>query len=134
DFLKDHPKVAIEIAVEAVRPLGKHTAMAQGSVTARIPDDPAPALSRFSGVFVHEDDGWKIATLHDWVPDPATDVTVRDIEWLLGEWTAKGDGGELRITYKWDENKTFLTGTYTLTKDGKGVSYGTQIIGTNPDG
>ncbi|HET6574805.1 MAG TPA: hypothetical protein VFG68_14465, partial [Fimbriiglobus sp.] len=40
----------------------------------------------------------------------------------------------MRIRYAWDENKAFLRGAYTLTKDGKPVSSGTQVIGQNPLG
>jgi uncharacterized protein (TIGR02246 family) len=134
EFLKAHPKATIEITIDSVRPLGKLTAVAEGTAKVRVPADPEPAVSRFSGVFVREDDGWKIAALHDWVPDPATDVTVKDVEWLVGTWTAKGEGGELRIAYSWDDNKVFLNGTYSVTKDGKAVASGTQKIGTNPAG
>jgi uncharacterized protein (TIGR02246 family) len=133
-FLKARPKAALEVTIESVRPLGKHAATAEGTTKVRTPVDPEPAVARFSGVFVREDDGWKIASLQNWVPDPATDVTVKDLAWLVGEWTAKGDGGELRITYAWDENQVFLNAKYTLTKDGKAVSSGTQVIGTNPEG
>lgn len=133
-FLKDHPKATVEIAVGAVRPLGRGLAAAEGVVTTRTPADPEPTVTRFGGVFVREDDGWKVATLRDWVPDPAVDVTVADLGWLAGEWAATGDGGALRITYTWDENKVFLNGAYSLAKDGKVVSSGTQKIGTNPAG
>jgi uncharacterized protein (TIGR02246 family) len=133
-FLKAHPKAVVEVAIETVRPLGKHTAIAEGTTKVKIPADPEPTVSRFTGVFVHEDDGWQIAALSNWVPDPATDVTVKDVGWLVGEWTAKGSGGDLRMTYAWDENKVFINGTYSLTKDGKMVSSGTQKIGTNPAG
>jgi uncharacterized protein (TIGR02246 family) len=133
-FLKSHPKATLEIAIDSVRPVGRQAAAAEGAVKVRVPTEPEPFVARFSGMFLREDDGWKIATLRDWVPDPATDVTVKDVAWLLGEWTAKGDGGELHITYSWDDTKTFLNGKYSLTKDGKAVYSGLQVIGTNPTG
>jgi uncharacterized protein (TIGR02246 family) len=134
DFLKSHPKAALEIAVDSVRPIGRQAAAAEGAVKVRTPADPTPLVARYSGVFVREDDGWKIASLRDWVPDPATGVTVKDVAWLLGEWTARGEAGELHITYSWDDAKAFLNGKYTLTKDGNPFSSGTQVIGTNSAG
>jgi uncharacterized protein (TIGR02246 family) len=133
-FLKAHPKAAIEVTVEAVHPLGKHVARAEGTTRVRVPTESEPTVARFSGTFVREDDGWKVASLRDWVPDPATDVTVKDVEWLVGEWAAKGEGGELRITYAWDENRVFLDAKYTLTRDGKVATSGTEKIGPNPAG
>jgi hypothetical protein len=82
---------------------------------------------------VREEDGWKMASVREWVPDPATSVTVKDVEWLLGKWTAKTNEGEVQITYTWDADKAFLKGQYTL-KRGEVTSSGTQIIGKNPSG
>jgi uncharacterized protein (TIGR02246 family) len=133
-FFKAHPKTTTEITVESVRRLGRQAAVATGVVHTRVPATPEPTVSRFSGVFVQDDGGWKIATLHDWVPDPATDVTVADLSWLAGTWAAKGAGGDLKVEYAFNETKTFLNGKYALTKDGKAVSSGTQVVGTNPAG
>ncbi|HEX4606802.1 MAG TPA: DUF4440 domain-containing protein [Urbifossiella sp.] len=132
--LKANPKAAVEITIDSVRRIGRQAAYATGSARTRTPADPEPAVTRFGGLFVEEDGGWKIASLHDWVPDPATDVTVADLGWLAGAWTTKGPGGDLRVEYAWNETKTFLNGTYALNKDGKAVSAGTQVFGTNPAG
>ena len=86
------------------------------------------------GLHVNEDGVWRAASVREWVPDPATAVTPKNIEWLVGEWTAKGEGGELKITYAWDENKAFINSKYSLTKDGKTLASGTQVIARNPAG
>jgi hypothetical protein len=59
---------------------------------------------------------------------------LKDVDWLVGEWTASGPGGELKVSYAWDENKAFLNGTYSLTRDGKGLMSGRHIVGVNPAG
>lgn len=133
-FLKAHPKATVEVTIGSVRPLGRNASRAEGTVRTKSPGGAEPAAARFSGVFVREDDGWKIATLRNWVPDPAADATVADVGWLAGEWAARGEGGDLTITYRWNAEKTFLTGTYTLTKDGKPAGSGTQVVGTDPAG
>jgi uncharacterized protein (TIGR02246 family) len=133
-FFKAHPKATVEVAVETVRPLGKQTAIAEGSAKTRVPGEPNPSVARFSGLFVRENDGWKIATLSDWVHGSTDIVTLKDVSWLVGEWAARGDGGGLRVAYSFDEGKAFLTGKYTLADGGKVVSSGMQIIGANPAG
>ena len=68
------------------------------------------------------------------MPDPATDITPKQLDWMVGEWTAKGEGGEVKISFTWDENKVFINGKYAITKDGKPVSSGTQVFRKNPGG
>jgi uncharacterized protein (TIGR02246 family) len=134
ELFKAHPKATAEARSGSVRALGKRTAVAEGTLTVKAPGDPKPGVTRYSALLVHEDDGWKLASVHEWLPDPALDVSPKDLEWLVGEWAAKGDGGEVRVTYAWDEGKAFLRGQYTLTKDGKAVRSGMQVIGKDPAG
>ena len=134
DQFKAQPKATVEVKVDAVRVFGRATVVADGSMTARVPGVADPAVTRFSALFVREDGGWKVASVREWEPDPATDVTLADVEWLVGEWAAKGPGGEVSIHYEWDATKTFINGRYTVTKDGKVAASGTQVIGRNPAG
>ena len=104
-------------------------------VQVKTPGEELPDESRYSALHVLEDGKWHTASVREWAVDPATDVSLKALEWLVGEWTAKGEAGELRITYAWDENKTFLNARYTITdKDGKAVTSGLQVLGRNPDG
>jgi uncharacterized protein (TIGR02246 family) len=134
EYFKAHPKATAEVEVKSVRVIGRGTASAEGVVRLKLPGNEPVVESRYTALHVLEDGKWLAASVREWVPDPATSVTPKDIEWLIGEWTGKGEGGELKITYTWDENKVFLNGKYTITKDGKTVSSGTQVIGANPLG
>ena len=134
EYFKAHPKATAEVEVKSVKVIGRGTASAEGVVRLKLPGNDPVVESRYTALHVLEDGKWLAASVKEWVPDPATSVTPKDIEWLIGEWTAKGEAGELKITYAWDENKVFLNGKYTITKDGKTVSSGTQVIGTNPLG
>jgi uncharacterized protein (TIGR02246 family) len=131
---KAQPKVQVEVALDSVRPLGRSAAVADGSVKARTAAEAEPVVTYFTSLLVRDDGGWKLASVSEWATDPALALTLKNLDWLAGEWAAKGTGGELRISYAWEANKAFLRGTYTLTKDGKPVSSGTQIIGQNPLG
>src|SRR5262249_8042090 len=74
------------------------------------------------------------AKSQEWIPDPAEFITVKDVEWLIGEWSAKNGDAEASVTYGWDEDKMFLRGRYVLKNNGKLTRSGTQIIGKNSDG
>jgi uncharacterized protein (TIGR02246 family) len=134
EFFKNNPKATIEVAIQSVRLLGRYTALEEGSLKLKLPGDKEPGVSRYSVLHVREDDGWRMAAVREWVPDPQELVSVKDVEWLLGEWAAKGPEAEVRITYTWDEDKAFLRGRYTLTRGGKVINAGTQVIGKNPAG
>jgi len=133
-IFKANPKATVEIRIESVRVMARGLATAEGVVTLKLPGDDPAIESRYSALHSFEDGKWFAATVREWVPDPATDVTPKQLEWLIGEWMAKGSGGELKIAYAWDEAKVFITGKYTVAKDGKTLSSGTQMIGRNPTG
>jgi hypothetical protein len=75
-----------------------------------------------------------MASVQEWVPDPQELVTVKDLEWMLGTWTATGPEAEVKITFTWDEDRAFLRGRYVLTKGDRVLNAGTQVIGKNPGG
>jgi uncharacterized protein (TIGR02246 family) len=134
DFFKQHPGVKAEVRVEAVRPIGRGTATVEGFVRLRTPGDDPVVETRYTALHVLEDGKWHAASVKEWVPDPATAVTPKQLDWLVGEWAAKGEAGDVRVTYTWDENKVFLHAKYVVTKDGKPVLSGMQVIGANPGG
>jgi uncharacterized protein (TIGR02246 family) len=133
-FFKANPKATAEIQVESIRAIGRGTATAEGVVQLKTPGDDMIVESRYSALHVLEDGKWHAASVKEWVPDPATVVAPKHLDWLVGEWVAKGEGGEVKIVYAWDENKVFLNAKYTITKDRKVVSSGTQVFGRNHAG
>jgi uncharacterized protein (TIGR02246 family) len=134
EFFKNHPKAKIAVHVESVRLLGRHTALEEGMLKLLQPGEKEPGTSRYSVLHIREDDGWRMASVREWVPDPASLVTVKDLEWLIGEWVARSGETEVRTVYEWDTDKAILRCRYTLKKDGKVTSSGTQFIAKKPAG
>jgi uncharacterized protein (TIGR02246 family) len=134
EFFKEHPKAHLEVRVESARLLGRQAAREEGTLKLKLPGEQEPSESRYSVLHVLEKAGWRMASVREWVPDPAELVSVKDLEWLVGDWVAKGDGGEAHTRYAWDEDRAFLRCRYTLQKDGKVLAAGTQIIGKDPAG
>jgi uncharacterized protein (TIGR02246 family) len=134
EFFKANPKATVEIEVENVRIIGRGTASCEGVVKLKAPGTDTPDESWYTALHVLEDGKWHAASVREYVPDPSTEFTLKAMEWIIGEWTAKGPDGEVKLTYKWDANKVFIRCDYEITKDGKRVSHGTQVIGKNPGG
>lgn len=134
EFFKKNPKATIEVHIDSVRILGRHTALEEGTLRLRLAGEKEPGESRYSVLHVRDEDGWHMASVKEWIPDPAELVSLKDVEWMLGEWVAKNDKTEARVRYTWDEDKAFLRGRFTLKRDGKVISSGTHLIGKNPAG
>lgn len=131
---KANPKARVEIDVETVRALGRGTAASEGVVRRTTAGEKSATVTRYSALHVQEDGAWRTASVREWITDPTLELTPKHLDWLIGDWAAKGEGGELKITYAWDEAKAFLRGTYSLTKDGSAVSSGTHVLGRNAAG
>jgi uncharacterized protein (TIGR02246 family) len=134
DYFKKMPKAHVDVQIHSIRLLGKHTALEEGSLKLYLPGDKEPGVSQYSVLHVRDTDGWRMAMVREWIPDPNSLITLKDVAWLLGSWTAKSDEAELSIRYTWDEDKAYLRGRYILKRNGKVAASGTQVIGKNPGG
>jgi uncharacterized protein (TIGR02246 family) len=133
-FFKENPKATVEARVESVRMLGPRAAVEEGALRGGLPGKRESGETRFSAFLVLEEGGWRFASVREWVAEEEEAVvTLDDIGWMEGEWAAKGKAGDVKLSYVRDENKAFLRGRYSVTKDGKVIRSGTQIIGKDPN-
>jgi uncharacterized protein (TIGR02246 family) len=133
-FFKDNPAATLEAKVQSVRLLGAGAAVEEGSLQSKRSDKKEAGETRFSAFLVKEGTAWRFASVREWSAEVTDPVTLDDLAWLEGEWSAKGEQREIRLTYTRDDAKTFLHGKYTTSQDGKVVRSGTQIIGKDPNG
>jgi uncharacterized protein (TIGR02246 family) len=134
EFFKKHPKATVEVTIESAKLLGPHTALEEGILKVNLPGEKDPHISRYSVLHVRDNDAWKMASVREWVPDPAQLVTLKDVEWLIGDWSAKSGDHEATVTYSWDEDKVTLRGRYVVKRGDKLISSGTQLIRKDPNG
>lgn len=134
EFFEKNPKAKMEVTVESVKLLGKHAALEEGTVKVTLANEKNPGVSRYSVLHVREDDAWKMASVREWVPDLAELVSLKDVEWLVGEWSAKSGDATASVTYAWEKDKASIRGDYVVKRDDKVVSSGYQIIRKNPNG
>src|SRR5207248_7479500 len=125
---QEHPKARVEVEIQALRLIGPRTSVEDGMLKLHLPGEKEPKVSRYSVLHVREEGGWHMASVREWLPDPAELVTLKDVEWLLGEWAAMGLGGEVRVTYSLDEYKAILRGRYTLSFVHWGIGAGSLAV------
>jgi uncharacterized protein (TIGR02246 family) len=117
----------IELQSESVRFLSDDTAVQEGTFLVKRPNPADETRSRFSALFAREKGQWYFALLREWPEGPS----LQELAWLVGTWTSKSDDAELRATFEWTEDRTFLRGRFSIKREGRTVT-GFQILGLDP--
>ena len=118
----------LEVNVESIRFVSRDGAIEEGVAKVSKGDKEKPVFSRYSILYAREDGRWLMAVVREWPDDGAT---LKQLDWLIGSWVAKGGDGEVRTSYEWDEGKQFLRARFTIKDKGRTVT-GTQRIGKDP--
>jgi uncharacterized protein (TIGR02246 family) len=123
-FAKKNPRTDAEIDVTSIRFPSKDTAIEEGYFKVRTGKGP-PTSSKYTVLHVREGDKWLMAVVREW---PSEGMSIHDLDWLIGAWEAKRDDSEVRTTYEWWGDKSFLRVSITITKKGE-KREGFQMIG-----
>jgi hypothetical protein len=111
-------EAAIDIDVDAIRPLRDDVAMVDGISRVSYSDGDV-AGSRFSAVVIREDDHWRLASVRETAaavePKPARPLD--QLAWLVGSWEDVGDGVIASSQAAWSADRGFLVRTHVSTPD-----------------
>ncbi|MBL8793552.1 MAG: nuclear transport factor 2 family protein [Planctomycetia bacterium] len=128
-------KPKLEVQKDGLRFPSQDTAVAE--VTLRLKDEEGEVIASSwrNMLLVREGGQWKIAIVREWDRAVGQDVSLKQLEWLIGSWHVASKDREVTTTYEWDEHKVFIRGKFTAKEAGKVVESGTQMIGKdNLDG
>jgi uncharacterized protein (TIGR02246 family) len=114
----------VEIDVDSIRFPSRDTAIEEGHFKVRYGKDLAVA-SKYTILHVRENGNWLMAVVREW---PRAGASLRDLDWLIGTWTAKRDDTEIITKYQWWGDKTFIRMDITV-KDKNETIQGFQMIG-----
>jgi uncharacterized protein (TIGR02246 family) len=130
DLFKEQPGSKIEVIRQNIQFLSRDTALEEG--TLRLKGDAAtlPSMSDYRGVCVREDGQWRVALIQEW---GGATHHLEELEWLIGDWTAKPPGREIEMKFRWNPEKTAILNESTIKQDGRVVSSGHQRIAIDPD-
>jgi uncharacterized protein (TIGR02246 family) len=120
-------KATVSYQIEAVRFLSRDTAVVDGVFESIRGEEKEPNRAGFSILYVREDGQWRIAVLRE----SSRETTLRDLDWLIGTWSAKSDDGAIQTTYKWDDSKSFIYMQFTVGDEDRKAT-GRQIIAQDP--
>jgi len=100
-------------------------------VTLRLRDEKGEVIASSwrNTLAVREGGQWKTAVVREWDRDTAWDVSLKELDWLIGTWHVANKEREVTTVYEWDEHKVFIRGKYTVKEKDKVIESGTQMIG-----
>lgn len=122
-FEKKKVRVAGKVETTSIRFPSRDTAIEEGQFTAQRGDEAV--TTKYTILHVREGGQWLMAVVREW---PSEGLAVRDLDWLIGTWTAANKDTDIRTTYEWWGNKTFIRVHITLKQKDKS-SEGFQMIG-----
>jgi uncharacterized protein (TIGR02246 family) len=127
-FLADNTKLKATGEIDSIRFISRDSAVEEGHARVHSAKADHPALNRYSTLYAREDGRWQIALLRVW---PDEGVSLRDLDWLIGTWASKTPLAEVRTTYEWNADKTFIKVRFSVKTPLQTVA-GTQVIGKDP--
>ncbi len=123
-FAKKKDAVKVEMEIDSIRFPSRDSAIEEGHFKVRVGKDPAIS-SKYSVLHVRDNGKWLMAVVREW---PGDGASVRDLDWLIGTWSAQRDGTEVVTKYEWWGNKSFIRMDITIKNNAKSIK-GFQMIG-----
>jgi uncharacterized protein (TIGR02246 family) len=132
-FLRAHPGSKMDIKIDSIRVLAPTVALEQGNATLSNSANERPSASSYSAVHVKQGDKWLMVSVRESdVPSIQTDRDLKELDWLVGKWSAGKDGPQAALTCDWMANKHFLRAEIAIHDKAGELPGGTQIIGRDP--
>jgi uncharacterized protein (TIGR02246 family) len=132
-LFKQQHGATMTVTIESIRFLGPDIAVEKGIAKVKLPAAEAATGARYTVVHARRDGKWVMVVGKDspYVPGSNEDY-LKDLEWLIGDWSVDAKDRPLRIHFEWMAQRNFIKNTYSYTKDGETTLTGGQIIGWNP--
>ncbi len=132
-FFKETKGVSLEISTDSLRFVSPTVALESGSTRVTQGAEGAANHAAYTIVHTKKDGQWQLANVREMPYAPASNYDhLRDLEWLVGNWTATMHGHTLQLSCEWTAKRNFLLRKYTVKGADDATKTGVQIIGWDP--
>jgi uncharacterized protein (TIGR02246 family) len=132
-FFVDHKSMKVELISDSLRFVGPGVALESGHARVTRTADGAVSLAGYNVVHVQGDGKWFLASVRETHPQVASNYEhLKDLEWLIGTWTAKGQSRSIEQTCEWAHGRNVILRKYTIQGRDGSTQTGTQIIAWDP--
>src|SRR5262245_613660 len=100
----------LKSAITSVRFLRPDVAVVDGKADVTTADGTTSS-GRFTSTWTRSDGKWLLSCVRNLPDSPATPqpaAALRQLEWLIGDWTHEGTGYRVQVNGRWALNKSFL--------------------------
>ena len=125
--LKARPK--LEIQSEGLRFPTADMAVTETTLRLRNEEGEIVASGRQNTVLLRQSAQWKLAIVREWDRDTGLDVSLKQLQWLIGTWQAASEERQVTLSYEWDQNQAFIVGKFTVKDGSRIIESGMQMIG-----
>jgi len=133
-FFAENPGCKLDQTIDTIRFINPGIAVEDGHSTISYPESPDAISSRYTTVYVKNDEKWLAASIRDHAPRDRKEhrSQLKQLDWLQGNWVDEGDDSIINFTCQVVDNGNFLIRDFTILIGGKEVMNGTQRIGWDP--
>jgi uncharacterized protein (TIGR02246 family) len=132
-FLRAHPGSKMDVKVESVRSLAPTVALEEGTASVSGSPNGPPSSSSYSAVHVKQGDEWLMVSVRESeMPTVQLDRDLKELDWMVGKWSASKDDTKVTLACDWMIDKHFLRANVTVQGKSGQIPGGTQIIGRDP--
>lgn len=129
EFFEKQPKRKLTFDIHSIRFPSRDTAIEEGVLLIETGEGGLPRSSQYSAIRARENGVWRIAMVREW---GGHEESLNDLNWLIGEWSAKTGDREIQIKFAWNARKTAIRNDFTVKEKGQVTSSGIQIITHDP--
>ncbi len=133
EFLRANPGSKMEVKVSSVRLIAPTVAIEEGTASVSNNANGRASASSYSAVHVKQGDKWPMVSVRESeLPAIQFDRDLKELDWLVGKWSAGKGGAMATLDFDWMTDKYFLRVKVSMNSKNGELPGGTQIIGRNP--
>lgn len=131
-LLKTDEEFELSVTEQRFRKVTQDAVVEEGTATL-VSESHGLERAQYLVVHVQQGQKWYRDSVHEVaVATSAAESKLRELEWLLGDWTYENAGGSTEIHADWINNHRFISRSFNV-RGGKGKELsGSQIIGWDP--
>jgi uncharacterized protein (TIGR02246 family) len=120
----------LEATTSRLQVIAASTAVEEGVARVTCSSRP-PAETSYEAIFVKEDGQWRLCRVREAMlpTSPSHHEQLKDLGWMVGQWTSKDQTPAVSNQCDWAKNKNFIKRSFSIDGEDDVVIEGTQFIG-----
>jgi uncharacterized protein (TIGR02246 family) len=133
EVLRANPGSKMSVKVGSVRVIAPTVAIEEGTATVTGSANGPASASSYSAVHIRQGDKWPMVSVRESeMPAIQFDRDLKELEWMVGKWSAGKETAKATLDCEWMNEKHFLRVKVSMSGKNGELPGGTQIIGRDP--